>query len=62
MDASKPVAGFSSGSKRFGNTGVSGADINNWAPHGNNYYATNFTGKLGKTNSSSINDHKNATC
>ena len=58
----KPVKGFSVGSKRMGNTGVGSADINNWAPHGNNYYATNFSGKMGKTASATINDHKNAVC
>lgn len=60
--ASKPPAGFMCNSKRFGNTGVGGADIKNWAPHGSNYYATNFAGKMGKTHSSTIEDHKNGTC
>ena len=58
---SKPVAGFSSGSKRFGNTGVGNADINNWGPHGANYYQANFSGQMGKINSSTIPDLKNST-
>lgn len=59
---SKPAAGFLSGSKRFGNSGIGNADINNWGPHGNSYYNTNFAGKMGKTNSSTIHDLKNGTC
>jgi hypothetical protein len=58
----KPAAGFMSGSKRFGNTGIGNADTKNWAPLSSNYYATNFAGRMGKTSSQSINDLKNGTC
>jgi len=56
-----PQAGFQVASKRFGNTGVGGGDINNWAPHGKNYFATNFTGSMGKIMSQNLPDHKNRT-
>ena len=56
-----PAAGFQSASKRFGNLGVGKSDIRNWAPHGDGYYKTNFSGTLGKMASHEMRDHKNKT-
>ena len=59
--SSSSSAGFGSASKRFGNLGVGKSDIRNWAPHGEGYYKTNFTGSMGKVVSNDLRDIKNRT-
>lgn len=58
---SSSASGFGSASKRFGNLGVGKSDIRNWAPHGDSYYKTNFTGSMGKLHANDQRDIKNRT-